>query len=302
MDMTFEPVWGTIIGTYLFLAGLGGAAFAASTYLRIRKPECVHIIRYGRVIAPLCVIVGLVLLMVDATAGFHNPLRFALLLTNFGSVMTWGVVFLAVFVVIALIVMVMDLLGKGLKVPLWLDVLGAVFGICVCVYTGCLLGVAKTFPLWNNALLPILFLVSAMSTGMAAMLLAATIGCRREFDAVGGFRKFHFFLPIAEMVLVASLLFITYNSAESAGAASVMNLVAGKCSVAFWLVFVLLGLVVPTALEWHLLFFASEAEEKSRMGRILSGTSDGLLLVGGFALRLLVLAAAMPITMVQPWM
>lgn len=300
--MTFEPVWGTIIGTYLFLAGLGGGAYASATYLRIREPECVHIIRYGRVIAPVCVIVGLVLLMVDATAGFHNPLRFALLLTNFGSVMTWGVVFLAVFVIIALIVVVMDLLGKGLKIPLWLDVAGAAFGICVCVYTGCLLGVAKTFPLWNNALLPILFLVSAVSTGMAAMLLVATIGAPREFDKVVGFRKFHFFLPIAEMVLVASLLFVTYNSAESAGAASVMNLVAGDCAVAFWLVFILIGLVIPTAIEWHMLFFASEKEEKSRMGRMMSATSDGLLLVGGFALRLLVLAAALPITLVQPWM
>ena len=44
-------------------------------------------------------IVGLVLLMFDAKAGLHNPLRFALLLTNFGSVMTWGVVILAAFVI-----------------------------------------------------------------------------------------------------------------------------------------------------------------------------------------------------------
>lgn len=299
--MVFEPIWGTIIGMYLFLAGLGGGAYASSTYLRLRKPECVHLIRYGRIIAPITVIIGLMLLMVDATAGFHNPLRFVFLLTNFGSVMTWGVVFLGVFVIIALIVAIMDLLGKGLKIPVWLDVIGAVMGICVCIYTGCLLGVAKTFPLWNNALLPVLFLVSAVSTGMAAMLLVALFGAPHEFDKVTDFKKSHFFLPIVELFLVAALLFVTANNAESAGWESVMNLVSGNCAAAFWLVFILVGLVLPTVLECKMLFFSTPKEEESKRGHITSGVSDACILIGGCALRLLVLAAAMPITIVQPW-
>lgn len=300
--MTFEPIWGTIIAWYLFLAGLGGGAFAAAAYLRLRTPQCVHLIRYGRVIAPVTVIIGLVLLMFDATAGFHNPLRFVFLLTNFGSVMTWGVVFLSLFVIIALIVAIMDLLGKGLKIPRWLDVAGGILGICVCVYTGCLLGVAKTFPLWNNALLPVLFLVSAVSTGMAAILLVGIFRSPKEFSASGAFKKFHFFLPIFELFLVACLLFITANSAQDAGWESVMNLIAGDCAAAFWLIFILLGLVVPTMLEWKMLFMSTKEVEESRTGHMISAASDALVLIGGFTLRWLVLAAAMPITIVQPWM
>ncbi len=300
--MVFEPIWGTIIGMYLFLAGLGGGAFASVVYLRLRKPELVHLIRYGRVIAPITVIIGLCLLMVDATAGFHNPLRFALLLTNFGSVMTWGVVFLAVFTVVALIVAIMDLIGKGRKIPIWLDVLGAVMGLCVCVYTGCLLGVAKTFPLWNNPLLPILFLVSAVSTGMASVLLVGNIGSPKEFDAAGSYKKFHFWLPIVEFVLVTAMLFIVSNNAETAGYASVMNLIAGDCSAVFWLVFILAGLVIPTIIEAKMLFFSTHEQEISKKGRLASAISDFGLLVGGCTLRLLILAAAMPITIVQPWM
>ncbi len=300
--MTFEPVWGTIIAWYLFLAGVGGGAFAGAAYLRLRTPCCVHLIRYGRVIAPITVIIGLVLLMFDATAGFHNPLRFVFLLTNFGSVMTWGVVFLGLFVVVALIVMVMDLLGKGLRIPKWLDIVGGVLGICVCVYTGCLLGVAKTFPLWNNALLPVLFLVSAVSTGMAAILLVGIFRSPQEFDKSGDFKKFHFFLPIFEFFLMACLLFITANSAEAAGWASVMNLVSGDYAMAFWLVFIVLGLVMPTILEGKMLFMSTEEVEYSTKGHMISAASDVMVLVGGFTLRLLVLMAAMPITMVQPWM
>lgn len=299
--MTFEPIWGVIIACYLFLAGLGGGAFASAAYMRLRTPHCVHLIRYGRIIAPITVIIGLVLLMFDATAGFHNPLRFALLLTNFGSVMTWGVVFLGLFTIISLIVLVMDLMGKGLKIPVWLDVAGAVLGICVCVYTGCLLGVAKTFPLWNNALLPVLFLVSAVSTGMASILLVGIFRAPQEFHQSGAFKKFHFFLPIFELFLVACLLFITANSAEAAGWASVMNLIAGDCAASFWILFILCGLVVPTCLEWVMLFMSTKAVEESTTGHLISAASDALVLVGGFMLRLLILSAAMPITLVQPW-
>ncbi len=297
--MTFEPIWNSIIAWYLFLAGLGGGAYVSAAFLRWRHPEAVNMIRIGRVIAPVVVIVGLCLLMFDATAGLHNPLRFALLLTNFGSVMTWGVVFLGGFTILALIGAGLDLAKR--RVPLWLDIAAAVFGVCVAVYTGCLLGVCKTFPLWNNALLPILFLVSAMSTGMAAVLCVAIFRHPEEFNRVGVFKKFHFCLPIIELVLVASLLFVTASNASPAGWESVMNLVGGDCALAFWFLVVLVGLVLPTALETWLLFFSPKEFEESRKAHWISFASDAGVLVGGFVLRLLVLVAAMPLTLVVPW-
>ena len=204
--MIYEPIWGAIIAWYLFLAGLGGGAFATAVFVRYRHPDCKRLMRVGRLIAPIVVIIGLCLLMFDAAAGFAHPLRFALLLTNFGSVMTWGVVFLAVFVVVALIVLVLDLMKR--EVPMWLDCVGLVMGLCVAIYTGCLLGVCQGFPLWNSALLPILFLVSAVSTGMAAVLLVGVFYAPDEFNEVVVMKKFHFWLPVIEFVLVAALLFI----------------------------------------------------------------------------------------------
>ncbi|MGN0959108.1 MAG: NrfD/PsrC family molybdoenzyme membrane anchor subunit, partial [Coriobacteriales bacterium] len=74
--MSYEPTWSLIIACYLFLAGLGGSAFLTSALLRKFCPQAVNMIRIGRIIGPATVIVGLLLLIVDATAGFHNPLRF----------------------------------------------------------------------------------------------------------------------------------------------------------------------------------------------------------------------------------
>ena len=297
--MSYEPIWSGIIACYLFLAGLGGGAFITSAFIRWRHPEAVRMRVYGHIIAPVTVIIGLLLLMFDATAGLHNPLRFALLLSNFGSVMTWGVVFLGLFVIIAIIVAVLDLLHN--HIPVALEIIGSVLGVCVAVYTGCLLGVCKTFPLWNNALLPILFLVSAVSTGMASVLVAAIIRHPEEFNRVGVLKKFHFCLPIVELVLIASLCFITYQDTSAAGAASVAQLLTGAYAVPFWVLLVIVGLVLPTALETRMLFFSSREFEESRKAHWISFASDAGVLIGGFVLRLLILLAALPITMVVPW-
>ncbi|WP_251178100.1 NrfD/PsrC family molybdoenzyme membrane anchor subunit [Adlercreutzia agrestimuris] len=297
--MTYEPIWGSIIAWYLFLAGLGGGAFVTSVFIRFRHPECKKLIFVGHIIAPVVVIIGLCLLMADAYAGFTHPLRFALLLTNFGSVMTWGVVFLAVFVVVALIVLIMDFMHK--ESPKWLDIIGMIMGICVAVYTGCLLGVCQGFPLWNNAILPILFLVSAMSTGMAAVLLAGVFVAPAEFNAVVSLKKFHFWLPVVEIVLVMALLFITAANPSQAGWDSVMTLLSGSWAIAFWVLFIAIGLVIPIALECWMLWFAGHEMETSRTGQMISGFSDLGVLIGGFVLRLLIVSAALPITIVQPW-
>ena len=295
--MTFEPIWGSIIAWYLFLAGLGAGAFATSAFLGWRHPEATSMRKVGHVNAPVVVAVGLVLLMVDAEAGLHNPLRFFYLLSNFGSVMTWGVVFLSLFMVVAIAALVLDILKKN--VPTWLDIVGVALAFAVAVYTGALLGVCNTFPLWNNALLPILFLVSAMSAGAASVLLVAVVKHADEFNRVGVLKKFHFCLPIIELVLVVSLLFITsFNS--PAGFESVMNLVVGEYALPFWLGLVVIGLIMPTALETWLLFFTAKEFEESRKAHWISFVSDVGVLVGGFLLRLLIVAAAVPVTIVVP--
>ena len=46
--------------------------------------------------------------MMDAEAGFKNPLRFFYLISNLDSVMAWGVIILSVFMVISLLTLALD--------------------------------------------------------------------------------------------------------------------------------------------------------------------------------------------------
>ncbi len=285
--MTFVPVWGGIIACYLFLAGLGGGAFITASLVKRMHPEATGVVRVGRVIAPIVVIVGLCLLMVDARGGLYNPLRFVFLLTNPGSVMTWGVVILAVFVLAALIVLLMDLIGKN-EAPAWLVWVGNVFGILTAAYTGVLLGVVNTFPLWNNALLPVLFIVSALSTGMAAVMLGGLITCPEQVKGMVDLTKVHLVLPAIEIVLFFFLLFIVAH-VSTAGAASVAAMVSGGYALAFWVGIMAVGLVIPLVIEIRAL--------RSGDNRGLAIAGDVGVLIGGYLVRYIIIVAALPVVL-----
>ena len=284
-------VWGPMIAWYLFLAGASAGAFLTSAFVEVKYPESVKMRVAGRIIAPIFLGIGLVMLMLDAEAGLHNPLRFFWLIANPGSVMTLGVYFICVFMPVALVSALLEVLKK--PVPKWLTWVGIVFAFAVAAYPGFLLGVVKAFPLWNNAVLPILFVVSALSAGLAATSLVGLLVDRERFEQMWLIKKSHVILSAIEMVVLATMLVIV-SAGSVEGAASVYSLVAGQYAPAFWGGIVLLGLVAPFLIEGYPVFIAKRVET-STTSMVVSVIGEAGVLVGGFMLRLLVILAALPV-------
>ena len=284
-------VWGPMIAWYLFLAGASAGAFLTSAFVEVKYPESVKRRVAGRIIAPIFLGIGLVMLMLDAEAGLHNPLRFFWLIANPGSVMTLGVYFICVYMPVALAVAVLEILKK--RVPKWLTWVGIVFAFAVAAYTGFLLGVVKAFPLWNNAVLPILFVVSALSAGLAATSLVGLLVDRERFEQMWLIKKSHVILSAIEMVVLATMLVIV-SAGSFEGAASVYSLVAGQYAPAFWGGIVLLGLVAPFIIEGYPVFITKRVET-SMTSMVVSVIGEAGVLVGGFMLRLLVVLSALPV-------
>ena len=284
-------VWGPMIAWYLFLAGASAGAFLTSTFVEAKYPESVKMRVAGRIIAPIFVGIGLLMLMLDAEAGLHNPLRFFWLIANPGSVMTLGVYFICVFMPVALVSALLEVLKK--RVPKWLTWIGIVFAFAVAAYTGFLLGVVKAFPLWNNAVLPILFVVSALSAGLAATSLVGLLVDRERFEQMWLIKKSHVILSAIEMVVLATMLVIV-SAGSVEGAASVYSLVAGQYAPAFWGGIVLLGLVAPFIIEGYPVFITKRVET-SMTSMVVSVIGEAGVLVGGFMLRLLVVLSALPV-------
>lgn len=282
-------VWDAIIAIYLFLAGLGAGAFALGALTNWAKTPAPTMKKVAFIVAPVAVAVGTLMLVVDAHAGLMNPLRFFGLVANLGSVMAWGVIILSAFLVVSIVDLIVLLAKKG--TPKALDVVGAVLAVCVAAYTGVLLGDAGVaFPLWNMAVLPILFIVSAASTGIAVTLLITRLVAADEAAALPWLGKAGLVLPVLELALVIALLAVAGmagGSAGAAGAASVANLVSGPYAVAFWLGFVVIGLAVPFVLELM--------SRRGSQSKALPMAGEACVLVGGFMLRYLVIMAAVAV-------
>ena len=286
-------IWNELIAAYLFLAGMGAGAFVLGALADWAKTPAPTMKLLGFIIGPVAVAVGTLLLVFDAHAGLMNPGRFFLLVSNLNSVMAWGVIILSLFIVVTFVDAVLLLVKKS--TPKALDIVGVVLAVCVATYTGVLLGDASVaFPLWHPVVLPVLFIVSATSTGFAVVLLFTHFSAPSEAGALPFLDKAEKILPVVEAVLVCVLLAVvsaTGGSAASAAAASVANLLSGSYAVAFWLGFVIIGLVMPFALE---MVRAKKAEDA---GKALAVTGNIGVLVGGFMLRYLVIMAAIPVTL-----
>lgn len=301
-------VWDSIIAGYLFLAGLGAGAFilgALSSWSGKRngvKPAKLKLAAF--IIGPVAVAVGTLLLIVDAKAGAANPLRFFFLVSNLQSVMSWGVIILCLFLLVSVIDLALLIVKKS--TPAILDGIGLVLAVCVAAYTGILLGDAGTaFPLWNMAILPLLFVVSALSTGFALVVLITRAIAKEELAAIRFIGKTEIALPLLEALLIIVLLAVSAFSAGSqsaAGAASVSSLISGSYALAFWIGLVAVGLVAPfvlnTVSQKRLHGVESAKEELSSAEAIPSWTpfvASACVIIGGFMLRYLIVMAAVPV-------
>lgn len=275
-------VWGSIIAWYLFLAGASAGAFVASAYIDAKYPASVKVCSAARILAPVLMVVGLIMLMVDAEAGLHNPLRFFYLVANPASVMTIGVYVICLYLVAVVAVLVMDLTKR--KVPKALTYAGCVLALAVAAYTGFLLGAASPYPLWSNAALPVLFVVSGASAGLAAVALVGNIVDVKAMEGMRSLAKFGAVLPVVEaFVLFCMLAIVAMGTPE--GAASVASMVNGKFALAFWGGLVVVGLLMPFAIEVYNL-------RGGNHNKVVDCVAHAGVLVGGFMLRYLVIAAA----------
>ena len=123
-----------------------------------------------------------------------------------------------------------------------------------------------------------LFVVSALSAGLAATSLVGLITDRERFEQMWLIKKSHVILSAIEMVVLATMLIIV--SSGSPRRASVASLVSGQYAPMFWGGLVLLGLVAPFAIEGYPVFVTRKAET-STTSMVVSVIGEGGVLVGG---------------------
>jgi formate-dependent nitrite reductase membrane component NrfD len=295
-----QKEWKEIIAVYLYLAGMGAGSFVIGTLISwMAVPwnspvlSSIHLFGYPFDLSkvpilwgPIMVAVGAPFLILDL--GIKWRFMYACLNPK-TSWVARGFIILSVFIVFGLL-----LLAKSILPFQWLhadsafwripEIITFIFAFGTAVYTGILLKATKSVPLWNTSLLPLLFLVSALSTGSMAIILS-TLGTGVLSHDAGALKV----LMVGEQLLVVIegivlYLFLSrrYRAAEQ-GKDSVRLLLFGNMKMIFWGGVVLLGFIFPVVLENIASFFPGNL--------VLISAAGILLLCGGFFLRVGILHA-----------
>jgi polysulfide reductase chain C len=276
MEGQVQIEWRWLIAAYLFLAGVGGGAYLAGVIADFAGgTDWMTVSKIGVFLGVPCVLIGTFFLLAD----LGRPIN------------TWrvwmkpGTSWIARGTIIIVIFMIFDAIQTAYWV--WpfpgpienargvIAILGAVFAFLTVIYTGLLLGYSQPIPLWRTALLPVLFFVSAVSTGiMAIALIGQQLGVAENQLAL--LDKIDAVILVFEMFVLIVFLYNAYRTIESRFSAK--RVLGGSVAPAVWLGVVACGLLIPFFLE----LFGG--------GGIAVTVATVLGLFGGLCLRYSVLA------------
>lgn len=288
-------MWGWPIAAYLFFGGLSAGTFVVSALVQLAHGNrFIRTVRVGSALALLFLGVGVAFLLAEVGV----PLRALDVFPSFQSVGTswmargaWILMGCAiVFALYALVAVAPWEKMRGGVLARRRAVLLNVLGIagmaaagCLALYTGLLLMDASGVPAWQTWLVPALFLLSALDTGLA--LMAALFRRLQVFGPywLAAVRRFDgalaFFLVVELVVLGVYLALML----EGGGTSQAFLQALANESVFFLLVSTLLMLAAA---------LASSIAQRCGAGR---GSLTPLIaaacsLIGGFLLRASVLA------------
>jgi formate-dependent nitrite reductase membrane component NrfD len=312
----FEDLsWGLPVIGYLFLAGLGAGALTVSASVLLRGGKGgfggkhFAIARYGALIAPPTTGLGILLLIFElGSFEAGNWLRFLNLYTVLNlSPMSIGTWLLTIFLIIASLYAYTfvrpgaaandDMEGKR-RALAWMSV---PLGIAVAVYTGVLLGAMPARPFWNSPVLAFLFLMSSLSTGVAAIMLARTLfgdGPETEGSEAKS-EESNYLLTTSDMLLIgfelmAIFLFLMFAQITVGDVKHAVSILLSGGSVAFlfWVGVVFVGLILPGLIELRYtsrrLLYHGQFAAPPRSVELMVPVA---VLIGGFVLRLVIVVA-----------
>jgi len=287
--------WGWIIAIYLYLAGMGAGSYIIGTVINWFVHPSRVVTLWGQPLdsakaallwGPILVAIGAPFLILDL--GIKKRFLYACLNPR-TSWVARGFIILSAFIIFGLVLFTKSVLSLEwfhAESGLWhiLEVIALAFAFGTALYTGILLKATKSIPLWNTYLLPLLFLVSALSTGSMAVILS-TLGSGLFSHDTAVLKV----LMVGEQILVVIEGVVLYlyllgrHRVSEQGKDSVRLLLFGEKKFIFWGGIVLLGFIFPFVLEGIAAFSD---------GNVLLIFSSGLILLcGGLFLRFGVLSA-----------
>ena len=248
-----EPhYWGWPIAGYLFLGGLGGGTIILSSAADL-------FLRQGGVFALGCFITAALIAAGSSLLIFElgKPIRFWRVFSTQKAIMTVGAWMLSLLIVTSFVQFTFWPAFSPWKG--WVGLrqviaaLNLLLGLGVCTYTGILLGSLKPRKFWNTPALPVLFLISGISTGAALQSLLAGAwpyagGEEAVLSLHGLLRALDLGLIVLELVALLVYVLMMRAASGEAAARAASRWLNGSYAGWFWGGVIAVGLLGPLAL------------------------------------------------------
>jgi formate-dependent nitrite reductase membrane component NrfD len=253
-------IWHWPISVYLFLGGLAAGLLFFSGLITVLKKDKEYptAVKYASIVSPIALTLGLLALFYDLTHKFYFWRLYTTI--RIESPMSWGAWVLLIITPLSFLWVFSYYSELFPKWKLKIEFLNNFekflqknrrnmaialipLSIILGIYTGILLSAFNARPLWNNAILGPLFLVSGLSTGAATIILLAKSAKEKHL-----FGKIDLALIVIELGLIIHMLMGMYAGSE-VQLEAMQLLVGGEFTLMFFGFVVILGLIIPAILE-----------------------------------------------------
>ena len=247
--MKTERAWGWPIALDLFLAGLGGGIMIVSTVADLFFGAG-NLFLPASFAATVLLAIGASLLVFE----LGRPFQFLRVFSRQKAIMTFGSYMLSLLIAVSfgygtfLFSFLPWQAMEGLRQVV--AAIGLVLGVGVVVYTGVLPASMKSRPFWHGPALPVLFMVSAISNGIALQYLLVHVLSSGSVVAVveGILTAANILLLVVELIVLFIYVLTMRASAAPPAAQAANAWLKGRQKLAFWVGLVVIGLIAPLVL------------------------------------------------------
>ena len=173
-----------------------------------------------------------------------HPTRFWRMLISSGWKKSWisrGLFFVSAFLLLGAIHIGLLFMNTD-TMPLMIA--ADIFAFLTIIYGGFAMNYVNGIPLWNTALLPILYVVSGLWGG-AEVTLAMSLAMGT--DTIGPSVEEWIRILLMGFILIMAVYLVSVRYGSKAGEVSIKEIAFGKWARLFWIVVVLLGIAMPAA-------------------------------------------------------
>jgi len=202
------------------------------------------------------------------TSWFARGIMFSVFFSAFG--------FIQLVIGFPYIPQIAEFLG-GAAVPLYttFGILGGLSALGVGMYGAFMMNYCKGIPMWNQGLLPIVFVLAGVADGFGLVMGIGLMG--GDVNILSAEIASRYLLLINIFIIIVYLISASYTS--EVAKFSIKELITGKVAVVFWIGLVIFGLAIPGIIDIVSIAIGGEATTIMLIVAIIAHT------VGAFALK-----------------